>query len=355
LEKVDVRIIRDLPGLARLEVPWTTLAKQPGVRPFQEFGWASAWARTIGTTGGRRLHVATLWQAERLVALFPLVLRRYSGVRMLEWLGAKASDYCDALVLDSESAEAALNALWRELLDQGGFDVARLGQVRTDAHTYGTLSTSNPWIETREQSVGIDIVWPSGDAWLASHTGKSREPITRRLRRMVKMGFEFHVLQRGEPHGSVIDAVIAQKTAWLQERGLENFLTAPQGPAFLRAAAEELIASGSLHLSVVRSKERIAACHLGFMRDGVLYYYMPTYDPEWAKCGFGTLQRDALLMWACDQGLRRFDLLLGTHDYKTRYPVTPEELHTLVVPRGIIGRAAVCYYRCSTKRARAAR
>jgi CelD/BcsL family acetyltransferase involved in cellulose biosynthesis len=304
---------------------------------------------------GRRLHVATLWRADRLVALLPLALRRYNGVRMLEWVGAKASDYCDALVLESEHAEPALNELWRQLFAQGGFDVARMGQVRTDAHIFGTLSAARPWTETREQSVGIDIVWPSGDAWLASHTGKSREPITRRLHRMVKMGFEFHVLQRGEPYQPLIDAVIAQKTAWLRERGLANFLMEPQGPAFLRAAAEELTASGSVHLSVVRSKERIAACHLGFMRDGVLYYYMPTYDPEWAKCSFGSLQRDALLMWACDQGLRRFDLLLGTHDYKTRYPVSPEELRTLVVPRGIVGRAAVWYYRVSTRRVRAAR
>jgi CelD/BcsL family acetyltransferase involved in cellulose biosynthesis len=106
-----------------------------------------------------------------------------------------------------------------------------------------------------------------------------------------------------------------------------------------------MAASGSLHLSAIRSNEAIVACHLGFLRDGVFYYYLPTYDARWSKYSPGTLHRNLLIMSACDLGVRRFDMLLGAHDYKSRYDVTAEPVRTFVVPRGLLGRAAVSCYR----------
>jgi len=49
-------------------------------------------------------------------------------------------------------------------------------------------------------------------------------------------------------------------------------------------------------------------------------------------------------MWACDNGMRRLDLLLGAYDYKTEYQCTLEPVRTLVIPRGPIGRAALFFY-----------
>src|ERR1044071_8464057 len=107
----DIKIIKTAAEFAALEQPWKVLAAQPAVRPFQEFGWNAAWARTLGTTLGRQLHVATLWQSGKLVAILPMTVRRFNGVRILEWLGAKASDYCDGLVDASLDGEATLSAL----------------------------------------------------------------------------------------------------------------------------------------------------------------------------------------------------------------------------------------------------
>src|SRR5581483_12300907 len=94
--ELDIRIIEELSAFESLEGPWGQLDAQPGVRPFQEFGWSAAWVRTIGKAGGWRLRVGTLWQQGRLVAVLPLCVRRYKGIRMLEWIGARVTDYCDA-------------------------------------------------------------------------------------------------------------------------------------------------------------------------------------------------------------------------------------------------------------------
>jgi CelD/BcsL family acetyltransferase involved in cellulose biosynthesis len=110
---------------------------------------------------------------------------------------------------------------------------------------------------------------------------------------------------------------------------------------------------GLLHLSAVRSAERIVACHVGFVHGDTFYFYMPTYDAAFAKHGFGNSLREFLIMSACDEGLRKFDMLLGAAEYKLQYAAIEEPVHTLVVPRGIVGRAAVAYYRRAASRAAA--
>ena len=98
---------------------------------------------------------------------------------------------------------------------------------------------------------------------------------------------------------------------------------------------------GELHLSVVYNEQCIAACDLAFVRSGVVYSYIASFDAEYGKYSFGRLLTDQLLMWACDSGQKRFDLLLGAYDYKSEYHCTLEPVRTLVIPRSLLGRAAV--------------
>ena len=95
---LTTRLIEAEPAFAQLEEPWSRLSTAARTRPFQDFGWISAWAETIGRTEGRELRIATLWDGSHLVGLLPMVRRRYLGVRMLEWAGARAAEYCDAII-----------------------------------------------------------------------------------------------------------------------------------------------------------------------------------------------------------------------------------------------------------------
>jgi CelD/BcsL family acetyltransferase involved in cellulose biosynthesis len=201
------------------------------------------------------------------------------------------------------------------------------------------------WVETRESALTIELSSATGAEWLASRTSHARGRIRQRMRYMDKNGFEFKVWRT--PEKDVLDAAIEQKEAWVKARNVESVVSGPQGPEFVRMIAEEMAADGILHLSAVRSpKQQIVACHVGFVRGDTFYYYLPAYDAAFAKHSFGTSLREFLIMWACDQGLKKFDLLLGAHDYKLQYGAVQEKLiRTLVVPRSLLGRAAVAYYR----------
>ena len=347
---MQIRIIRDRAELASLAPGWVALAAHG--RPFQEFGWCQAWLNTIGSTGGRRPHIVAAWQDNQLMGILPLVARRYKGVRLLEWIGARATDYCDAIVADDVEVDVTLQAMWRHLCDAGGFDVWRMGQVRMDARVRPLLARLAPWIETREQAFSIPLRWTDTESWLKAQSPKSRARVRRGVRRMSELGLTLRVWKPGEALEPVLEQVIQQKQRWIAHRQADSFLIQPHGPQFLRELAGRLAQSGSLHLSCLQSGDgTIVATHFGFFRDGVFYYYLPTYDADYAAQRVGTLLLDSLVRWCCDQGASRFDMLLGAHQYKSSYGVEAEEVQTLVHGRGLLGKAAVKFYRATRRRA----
>lgn len=341
------RLIEDEAGFEALEQPWSALAAACGARPFQDFGWARAWVQTIGRTEGRKLRIATLWDGAQLVAIFPLVRRRYLGIRLLEWIGARVTDYCDVLVHPSFDAKRALRLLWDAISARNDCDVLRLGQVRDDANIHALFAARRlrSWVETREQIYFLPIRWQDGEQWLEDQSAHARKQAKYDLRRLAKAGFEYYVWKSPDSYEPLVEALISQKSAWLARKGLGTLMGHPQGAQFLRSCIAQMAAQGSLHLSAFRSSQGFAACHLGFYRRGVLYGYMPTYDQRWAAHSAGTALRDAFIMWACDHGIQRVDLLRGTGDHKLRYRPEPEWLQTLVIPRGAVGQTCLWAYR----------
>ncbi len=342
----DIRIIENRQGFDALRGPWSALDAQPGVRPFQEFGWSAAWVHTIGAAGGWDLRVGTAWRADRLIAVLPLCVRRYKGVRMLEWIGARVTDYCDAVVDSMIDPDHVLPLLWKTIARRGGFDVARLNHVRTDAKVFRTLSSLNPWTETFEQAGGVPIKWSTGMQWLEQQSAGMRDRVKYNARRMARSGFEARQQTPQEPCAPILEVLIAQKRSWLAARGLTTFLDEPGGVEFLVSAVEAAASRGELHLTSVQARDgRIAAVDLTFVREGTAYSYLASFDPDLAKYSFGRILTDNLLMWLCDSGWKRLDLLLGAYDYKNEYGCDLEPVRTLVIPRGIVGYAAVSLYR----------
>jgi CelD/BcsL family acetyltransferase involved in cellulose biosynthesis len=339
------KIIEDRRQFDALEAPWGALDAQPAVRPFQQFAWAAAWVRTLGAAGDWRLKVGTLWREDRLVAVLPLCVRRFKGVRILEWVAARVTDYCDAIVDPSLDRDSALRALWGAIARSGGFDVARLSHIRTDSALFDVLGAFDPWTETLEDAGGVPIVWNSGAEWLQQQSSGMRDRVKYQFRRMLKAGFEVRVCNTPEARVRIIDTLVTQKRPWLAARGLSSFIDEPGGVEFLQAAVAASAARGELHLSTIEKDDRIAACDLAFVREGIIYSYLASFDPDYHKYSFGRVLTDNLLMWACDNGMRRLDLLLGAYDYKTEYNCTLEPVRTLVIPRGPIGRAALFFYR----------
>jgi CelD/BcsL family acetyltransferase involved in cellulose biosynthesis len=268
-------------------------------------------------------------------------------------MGGRVTDYCDAIVAPGIDAQNALGLLWRTLNREVGFDVMRLRHVRADGLMSRFVEGLEHWVETREGAYSIPLEWSSSEDWLKSRNQKQRYEARRLMRQMDKEGYQFKHWTPPEPLEPLLNAVIEQKQAWVHARGVRSFITDAQGPEFLAALAREMAALGLLHLSAVQYGDKFISCHFGFERGDTFYYWMPTYDASFAKKRVGNTLREHLIMSACDRGLKRFDMLLGAYDYKAMYDAVEAPLRTLVVPRGLLGRATVAYYRLAVARKRA--
>lgn len=340
---MEVVLVERDDEFARLESAWRELAAMCGARVFQQFEWAHTWFRTIGRKDNHGLCVATGWDGSRLVAVLPLTIRRYNGVRLAEWMGARTGDYLDALIHPQFDPVKSVESLW-QVLRRRKIDIVRFGQVRTDALIHPWLEQEGAWVETHEESVGIPIVWSSGQQWLEAQSTSQQSGFRRRGRKLEHLGLSFNVWQPSEPLDPVLDFLIAHKRAWMQSHSQDGFLKTDDGAEFLRDTARSLACRGMLHVSYIRSKEAIAACHVGFLQDNVLSYYIPAYDEKFTKQSVGTVLLDRLVMWACDQGLRRLDLLRGMYDYKERYDISSESLETRTLAVSPVGRVALSAY-----------
>src|SRR5262245_8266379 len=85
---------RDRPGLDALEPEWNDLFRRAGksAQLFQTFNWNWHWANHYlpagrGHRSGPSLALVTVRREGRLVMLWPLVLERVAGLKVLYWMG----------------------------------------------------------------------------------------------------------------------------------------------------------------------------------------------------------------------------------------------------------------------------
>src|SRR5690242_1910505 len=124
---VSYEIVTSPDRFGQLECEWQRLWEAGERNVFQSYQWIAAWWST--RTNASRLCLALAWRGQRLVTILPFAIRRWSGVRILEWAAQSVSDYCDAIGDNPE----ILRLLWREVRKAGGFDIIRLKNVRPDS------------------------------------------------------------------------------------------------------------------------------------------------------------------------------------------------------------------------------
>lgn len=105
-------------------------------------------------------------------------------------------------------------------------------------------------------------------------------------------------------------------------------------------------------LSVLRAGDRIVASHFGILEGGLLHYWFPAYDPEYARYSPGTGLFCSILSVAGQHGIRCVDMGYGEQPYKLKQTDA-----TGVVAKGCIARSGMYrrFRRVETKMIKAAK
>lgn len=355
--------VSGLAGLQRWEQAWRCLlAAGPAEWLFLQPEWVLPWLRTyqiepralIIGQGGQPLAGALL-AAER---------GGLGGARVLRPPGYGVSDYLDLLLpAASAAAAAATERLVDWLLETGGWDLLDLPGLPAESPTSALLTAAAARRGLRCCRIathGRPYLRLSGSwaSYLGSRPGKLRYNLRARRRHLEALGhlrFERYrspdAVQEQLPR-----AVEVHARRWRGQHTSTTFSSSPRAQAFYTAAAGGMAARGWLELHSLELEGRMIAFALCFSYGDKLFYYLPAFDPAFARFAPSTLLLAHLIESAFARGLAELDFMLGEESYKAQWASGTRQTCRLVIaapnPRGALALAAFRAYLRARERAR---
>jgi CelD/BcsL family acetyltransferase involved in cellulose biosynthesis/O-antigen/teichoic acid export membrane protein len=325
--------------IAALAADWRKLYAHMPNALFGSYEWFQIWERHLGQSLPNSLHIVTARHATgNLAALLPLVVKRSGFLRVAEWAGYEVFDYGDVLALSAADAQT----LWAFVAAQKFYDIALFKDVYV--HTLSLpILMQNMRLRAQRLNYFLTLDFPSGDTWLAAQSRKLRGDTRRKREKLQAHGaVDFHIYQKGTPFpDTVIDALYEQKTAWFKARKASGVFSRPEIRAFLHELAHDAARQGNLYLAWLACDDKIIACHMGFVRGGILYLYHTTYDAAYGAYSPGNILMTETIKAAIDAGLKELDFMRGDEAYKQRFAGGTRFLSAFVLGRTRIGKIAI--------------
>jgi CelD/BcsL family acetyltransferase involved in cellulose biosynthesis len=107
-----------------------------------------------------------------------------------------------------------------------------------------------------------------------------------------------------------------------------------------------LAARGWLDLAALELDGRLLAFALTFKRGGTLFYYLPAFDPDYARYAPSAMLLAHLIETACGEGLGELDFMLGDEPYKAQWASGSRSTSRLVIGAPTVaGRLALAGFR----------
>ncbi|TKJ28110.1 GNAT family N-acetyltransferase [Blastococcus sp. CCUG 61487] len=307
-------VVRDHDGLDSLADEWQALyADAPSATPFQSHDWVSAWARAYIPPG--RLRVGVVRRAGRLVAAAPLYLDRRGPWPVLAPLGHRISDFSDVLVADDAAAGALVDAL----LDEPGWRVVDLPEVRPDA---AALAWSARWpgrVTRLASSMSLELSAGSMEDVLARLPARSAKVVRRKLRKADELGIEVEDVPVQRVRPAVADMLRLHQEQWRSRGMTPEHGTAPFA-AHLTEAMHGMVAAGQARVVEFRLGGDLVASQLYVVGPGLVGAYLAGIAPqlrEVADVAALMLRED--LRVATSLGVPRCSMMRGTEEYKFRW------------------------------------
>ena len=332
----------------QLDDAWQALWARADGNVFQRFDWGGAWWRSSGEPNGFRFNIVLAWQGDDLVAMAPLITRRYRGMRVLEWAAKDCSDYCDIMLAPGFDKLDVIASIWRHVSTESRFDLAYIARMQQDANAQLLARISGPKSVRLRSSHRVALAtgiklgeWTSSKAWFQTLGKKGRNNHARGWRILETSGpVAFRLLERNEDIAPALDRICALKQSWADERRVSPPVL-QNGAALLRELVQTLARAGSLRLFVLECDQQIVAASLNIMDRDRLLAFVAAYDPAFDRASPGTILMVEYIRWAIDNGLAMVDFLCGDESYKDRFADVRAELASFTGARTPLGWMAI--------------
>jgi CelD/BcsL family acetyltransferase involved in cellulose biosynthesis len=324
---LELDLVGTAGGLEALRPDWDALFERAGGpgQVFQTASFIDLYARThgLGTEHDTcadagcecRLAILTARRSGRLVLVWPLVMRRVAGLRVLTWLGEPIAQYGDVLIDPREATLPLLQAAFAHAVETLRPDAVRLRKVRADAAVTTFLAAQGRAPISVAEAPCVTLA-AGGSFFESRQSGRAKKNRRRLMRRLEEQG----KVEVEQPAGTVsapalVSAGLEFKRGWLVRRGLVSPALADRRLDVFLAAGVGDPRTGIVVLSL-RLEGRPIAVAIGFRCKTKLMVHLIAHATDVERHGAGVLNLEAIFRWAEAEGLEAVDLLSPSADYK---------------------------------------
>ena len=345
-QSIDLRIFEGAEGISEFGDDWDDLfARAKGASPFISRFWIKTFVEE-GRLSGDPLFVLA-YSGTRLVALFPIAVRRVLNVKIATSIGAGKSAYLGLLIdpdyrsaikdiadfivsgkifgiyynADVSSGDRATNELLDELVSRG-FSCRKV--FRDPCYCLKLDCSFDEYIEKNIPK------------------GKRRRKLRykeRKLYESAQVKVTRYVGREITPEVNQRIAVI-QHESWMKRRG-----AAVLGNPFYQKLLGNMAAGGFGQVWLMTIDGEDAAFAYSFIAHGKLHYFWPAFKLKYeSQLSIGQILLMRVIRDACEDDIQFFDFLYGDADYKRFWATDCHEVHRVVTGRGLMGHLIVMFY-----------
>jgi CelD/BcsL family acetyltransferase involved in cellulose biosynthesis len=325
---ITVKEINDLRTLALLRTQWQSLLSEtPGASFFQSYDWLETYWNHFGA--GQRLRVLTVWNAEKLVGIVPLVVRQQQRqLHSLSVLTYPLDDWGSFYgPIGSRTVtilQAALTYVrttprdW-DLIELPWVDARGSDQGHTAAALAGALLPAI--VETQQASALIELAnFPDWQAYWASRTSRWRNNVRRSQRKLAENGQVTHLRYR--PLGSVaadddprwdlyLQCERIAQASWQGQSHSGTTLSHAAIRPFLRDCHAAAVRTGALDLNLLYVDGVAVAFNYAYHYRGHVFGLRTGYDASHATDGAGTVLQARMIEDTFARGDHTYNLGAG--------------------------------------------
>jgi len=335
-------IVSDAGRLEQVAAEWDSLWSRSRANVFQHLAWIRAWQASDGASACG-LNIGLAWNNTELTAVLPMVIRRWNGLRVLEWAAQANSDYCDGF-----GHPDAIGRLMETVIGAGEFDLLRLKNIRVDAIAYPFLKNRLPSGISNERCLGVRSMWTNGQSWFATLNKKKRNNHRRGFRILKESGeVSFRVLRPNEPWKVIVSVLANLKRRWLAANNLRSPLLEENAFTPLVSALHRI---GCLRIFVLECGGTLAAGSVNAIHHDQLLAFFAAYDSAFERSSPGILLMNECTKWAFDHDITYIDYLRGEEPYKFEFANDAVDLVHVSDGRTLMGKSAILAHQILTAR-----
>ncbi len=327
-----VTLCSDAAAFEALASEWAELLKRAVHRnTFLTHQWiATWWALIRSASRNRQLFILVARDPTgKLCGALPLELEKIGfgplGYRILRFAGAtnEAPEHLDVIVEGNDPGQIIAALLADLATRRPQFDLIQLTDLAEDALLLPALeqwSTSAGITHQRRTWNICPYVTTVGtfETYFKTVSQKHRYKVRLFGRRLAEQHVvAFHVAQTPAEVAIAIEELFTlHAKRWTLKDDDASGFDNPVSRTFHRGVAASLAAQEGVRIFVLRCDDRAVAVCYCFLLDGRLFFYQPGWDPEFRQFHVGKILVGHALQYCFQHGIREFDFLRGTEEYK---------------------------------------